>query len=96
MRPTAKVLVIDDVDYKPSDRAAMMNVAGFSKSDIDAVLEKGGDGVTEYADGQGFITPKRHEELTRGYGASYKLSTVGKPLWYTIDDNGVPHAIKYS
>ena len=96
MRTTAKVLVIDDVNYKPEDRAIMMKTAGFSQSDIDAVLEKGGDGITEYADGQGFITPKRHAELTRGYGTSYKLSTVGKPLWYTIDDNGVPHAVKYS
>ena len=54
-----------------------------------------GSGIN-YADGQGYITPRRYQELIKGIGTTYGLANVGKPIWYDIDSDGIAHAIKYS
>lgn len=92
----SNVLVLKDPTYGDDYRKLIYEKVGLTKSEIDELLEKNSKGAVNYADGQGYITPKRAQELRRSVGASYNLSTVGKPLWYDIDENGVAHAIKYS
>lgn len=92
----SNVLVLKDPTYGSEYRKLIYGQVGLTESEINELLSKNSRGAINYADGQGYITPKRAQELRRAVGASYNLSTVGKPLWYDIDENGVAHAIKYS
>jgi len=50
----------------------------------------------ESTDGQGFMTPERYNDIVKGFGQSFKLGKVLKPVHYEIDKDGIPRFLKYS
>ncbi len=51
----------------------------------------------EYTDAQGFMTPERVTELKKGFGESYGIANVHKPVYYGINPKtGEPTMFKYS
>lgn len=47
-------------------------------------------------DAQGYITPEYFEMLKLGFGVESRQGYILKPVYYGIDENGVPRAIKFS
>ena len=48
-------------------------------------------------DGQGFMLPERFEQLQyTGFGDSYQLAHIMKPVIYDINEEGVERGVKYS
>ena len=52
--------------------------------------------IGEYTDSQGYFLPERRQELHRLYGSGMQNRSVLKPVHYSIDNKGIPRAIKYS
>jgi len=50
----------------------------------------------DLTDAQGYMTPKRAEQLRKSFGSAFKLGSIVKPVHFEIDKNGVPRAVKYS
>tara|TARA_R110002126_G_scaffold159053_4_gene306415 strand:- start:22020 stop:36167 length:14148 start_codon:yes stop_codon:yes gene_type:complete len=50
----------------------------------------------ELSDAQGFMTPSRAENIRKGFGKGSNVQMTMKPVYFGIDENGVPVAIKYS
>ena len=50
----------------------------------------------DLTDAQGYMTPKRAEQLRKGFGSAFKLGSIFKPVHFEIDENGIPRAVKYS
>jgi len=55
---------------------------------------KGGSSID--TDGQGFCTPRRANNIRKGFGRDSNLSSTMKPVYYSLDKNGKPVALKYS
>jgi hypothetical protein len=53
-------------------------------------------GNIDIADGQGFVLPRRLQQLRRGFGGGLKVNTVMKPVYFGIGENGKQTAVKYS
>lgn len=47
-------------------------------------------------DAGGFMTPERYEEVKKGFSADMHLGVTMKPVYFGIDDDGIPRAVKYS
>jgi len=48
-------------------------------------------------DGQGFITPRRAEQIRKAFGKGLNLKGIFKPIYYAIEETtGIPRALKYS
>lgn len=50
----------------------------------------------EPSDAQGFVTPAYLKKLQKSYGISSELDVVMKPVYFGIDEQGVPRALKLS
>jgi len=92
MNDTFQIAVMDDpqgtaFDFlSPADRRALLK----------DLKDLGLDNSFDLADGQGFVLPKRLQDLRRGFGGGLKAGTVMKPVYYGIDENGDQIALKYS
>jgi len=47
-------------------------------------------------DAQGFMTSRRAQNIRKGFGRALGLGIIMKAVYYGIDSNGVPRAVKYS
>ena len=50
----------------------------------------------DISDGAGFILPERKSNIELGFGESSNVTLIQKPVYWGIDDTGVPRGMKYS
>lgn len=50
----------------------------------------------EPSDAQGFVTPRYLKKLQKAYGIDSELDITMKPVYFGIDKQGVPRAVKFS
>lgn len=83
MKPTSRVMVVDDIPgMVPLD---------LTGTRVDAYGES-----YETTDGEGFILPEYYEKIASTYGIESATDVVLKPVYAHINKNGVPTLIKYS
>ena len=94
------VAVVDDVVVKKKGESSiesfLINNLGRNKEEVEALLKKFSDDGFNPTDAQGFMLPKRRDNIKQSIGLSYGLGNILKPAHYEIDSLGIPRMMKYS
>jgi len=89
MRENYKVLVLGDAELTPENIRKFLE-RFLKPEDVEEVIEAFSKGNIDWTDAQGFITPRRAQELRKGFGRAYKVGRVVKPVHFEIRTDWVP------
>ena len=89
-----RVAVVDDVVVNNINE--FFKNLGMSDENIADLLKKFNEDGFNPTDAQGFMLPKRRDEIKQAVGLSYGLGNVLKPAHYEVDAMGIPRMMKYS
>lgn len=110
MAPTFKMLVLDDTNVEVEEQSARLHKLIFGDKNPTKKQQKEFDELLKYfdkyqiTDAQGFMVPSRYHQLSKGFGRSWGMGHVMKPMYFEVQDHkvsddystGKPIYVKYS
>ena len=94
MKKNFRVIVANDPVATPFDYLTPAELKAL-RDDMEAILGTDFENF-DMADAQGFILPERLADIRKGFGGGIKISTVLKPVYFGVNEDGKTDALKYS
>lgn len=95
---TGDIGMVDPTNGLPkySNIAVIQDINLEVPTDLDQVRDDSFGDTYDAADAQGYVLPEFYEKMSKAYSVDSKLDVTLKPVYYAIQPNGSPLAVKYS